>query len=118
MPLLVAALVLLFSVPSLLAQSVSRAYCGNDGKAHVEDEHLLAFSSMGLYFEEAASKLRSLGVDVLQADESVRPAEIAARCRWLDWDIHDRMIRYWLKGSEPGEVAVFSRKPWKSVAIQ
>jgi hypothetical protein len=88
-----------------------------------EDEHLIAFSSMGSHFESVASRLKSCGIDILQTDESVLPAIVAACCPWLDWDIHDKIERkvgddevwiqeiprFWLKGHEPGEVAVFGR---------
>jgi hypothetical protein len=89
-----------------------------------EDEHLLAFTSMGPYFQEVAARLISFGIDVLQTNETIPPAEIVSRCDWLDWDVHHRterklpggssfaqeVIQYWLKGTEPGEVAHFERR--------
>jgi hypothetical protein len=88
-----------------------------------EDEHLIAFSAMGPYLNEVAEQLKSLRVDILQTNESVPPAEIVARCGWLDWDVHGRRERrdakgevcfiqeipkHWLKGSAPGDVAPWS----------
>ena len=89
-----------------------------------EDEHLLAFSSMGFYFKNVADRLRSLGIDVLITDESVPPSENVKRCSWIEWDIHEKhehkspdgfvqvheVPRHWLRGSPPGELAVFGRK--------
>ncbi len=88
-----------------------------------EDEHLLAFSSMGGYYSQVHDDLRAAGIDVLEADELVRPEQITARCGWLDWSIHSReervtptgvtllnVVQYWLRGTEAGEVAQFKRR--------
>lgn len=88
-----------------------------------EDEHLLAFSSMGTSYSQVRDDLRAAGIDVLEADETVPPGQIISRCGWLDWNIHHKqeraiaggvtvlnVVQYWLRGSESGEVAQFKRR--------
>ena len=86
-----------------------------------EDDHLLGFCSMGGYYHNVRASLRSCGVDVLDTCETDAPAEIKSRCDWLDCDPAPLVevplgasgsygIRYWAKGSEPGETARFARK--------
>jgi hypothetical protein len=87
-----------------------------------EDEHLLAFTSMGAYYGRVRDDLRAAGIDVLETNETVPPGQIISRCGWLDWNIHHKLerahpggstvldvVQYWLRGSEPGEVAQFRR---------
>lgn len=86
-----------------------------------EDEHLLGFSSMGGYYSNVRSRLLSCGADVLDCSEADTPAQMKSRCNWLDCDSAPIRtapigatgswgIRYWLRGSEPGEIARFERK--------
>jgi hypothetical protein len=88
-----------------------------------EDEYLLTFSSMGAYYDKVRDQLRSHGIDVLETSEARTPEEIKLRCDWLDGDSEalgpvpvgatgSYGIRYWLKGTEPGETAQFSKKRW------
>ncbi len=88
-----------------------------------EDEHLCAFSSMGAFRKGFIDQLKVDGIDFLAVSESVPPAEIVTRCGWLDWCVHEKRERrdskgnlllvqeipkHWLKGSEPGDVALWS----------
>lgn len=89
-----------------------------------EDEHLLAFTSMGAHYGGVRDDLRAEGIDVLETNETVPPAQIISRCGWLDWNIHHKLerafpggvrvsldvVQYWMRGSEPGEVAQLKRR--------
>jgi hypothetical protein len=128
------AIILQFNVMLARKEEIGRIYLGGLAQFRqdwlnkrsenwCEDEHLLAFSSMGWSLKEVAGKLQSLGVDLLQTDQTVKPAEVMSRCGWLDWDVYERIdrklpegtifeqevVRYWLRGSAPGEVAVWVR---------
>jgi hypothetical protein len=87
-----------------------------------EDEHLLAFSSMGAHYGQVRDALRAAGIDVVETSEAAPPDQVISRCGWLDWNIHHKLERpypggltvldvaqYWLRGGEPGEVAPFKR---------
>lgn len=88
-----------------------------------EDEHLLAFSSMGSYLREVGDSLRAAGVDVLETNETEPPERIMLRCGWLERNVKSTVkrpmpkgsmtlsiVQYWLRGTEPGEVAQFARR--------
>jgi len=88
-----------------------------------EDEHLLGFSSMGNYFEQVLTRLLDCGTDVCVTNETVLPEQIISKWDWIECDVGTRdrradppgagagyMVRYWLKGTEPGETAVFGRR--------
>jgi hypothetical protein len=94
-----------------------------------EDEHLLAFSSMGSYFKAVYKSLLECGVDVLGANQSTPPDEVVSRWNWLAFDTEKcqrelpgsgvmffEIPRYWLKGEQPGEKAHFSRRPKRSAS--
>ncbi len=85
-----------------------------------EDEHLLGFSSMAGYYEKVGKRLLANGIEVCETSEAEDPEHIASRCGWLECDAQSRdnrlipkgagagyLVRYWLKGSEPGNVAPF-----------
>jgi hypothetical protein len=91
------------------------------------DEQLLAFSSMGSYFEPVYESLLACGVDVLRASEATSPDEILSRWNWLAFDTEKRtheipghgvfireVPRFWLRGEEPGETAQFLQRRTKS----
>jgi len=124
------AIIFLFNVMVIRKSEINSKYPG--GLAHFlddwlakkhmdpwcEDEHLIAFSSMVGIWGGVEAELRSLGIDVLCASQNTSPHEICSCCDWLDWDIYERIDRelqdgtifsqeverYWLKGTEPGEV--------------
>ena len=95
-----------------------------------EDQHLIAFSSMGNYFQAVYSSLVACGVDVLTSNESKPPGEVVSRWNWLAVDTREcrrdlpdgsvivfDIPRYWLKGEQPGEtVNTFSRHPRRSTS--
>ena len=85
-----------------------------------EDQHLLAFNSMGSDFKPVYESLLKYGIDVLAASQSTPPDEIVSRWKWLAFDTEKREMalpsggslsfevpRYWLKGETPGETAYF-----------
>ncbi len=92
-------------------------------KRWCEDDHLIAVSSMGKDFADIAATLRAAEIDVLETNETVRPQEMASRCSWLEGGIHEviehalpngtllshDVFKYWLRGSEPGDVIRFAR---------
>jgi hypothetical protein len=87
-------------------------------KRWCEDDHLIAFSSMGNDCADIAASLRAAEIDVFEGNETIRPHEMALRCSWLEGSIHEmiehplpsgtslshEVSKYWLRGHEPGDV--------------
>ena len=126
------AVILLFNVILVRKAEINAKYPGGLGRFRIdwlvkpperwcEDEHLLAFSSMGNYYDKVRASLKSCGADVLDCSMADPPERMRSLCAWLESDavpfLEPRKdgssgyeVRCWLKGCEPGETAKFSKK--------
>ncbi len=126
------AIVLVFNVMIANKAGIETRYPGGFGQFRIDwldrvpwcdDGQLVAVSSMGGYPAGMCESLKAHEVDFLMSDETQPCEEILSRCTWLDGGLHEvihrelpggksfaqEIFKYWARGSEPGQVAEYTR---------
>jgi hypothetical protein len=73
-----------------------------------EDADLVAFSSMGWYFDKVFDRVKGLAIDVCATSQSFDSDAARDSCAWIEWSRQGPLVRCWLKGSEAGPDERFS----------